>query len=123
MDNSPAAGGPPPLEGVQQDQDQEQQPSAATTGLFPANPEPLSIFPQPGGRADLTNLPQQCVITLNDGPEGIQESMGSIVALFKSTPAVVLIQEAKLPPSAVANLKRVAHKLLKRISEFAQNVQ
>ena len=40
MDNSPAAGGPPPLEGVLLEQDQELQPSAATTGLIPANPEP-----------------------------------------------------------------------------------
>ncbi len=111
-DNSPAAGGPPPLEGVLLEQDQEQQPSAATTGLIPANPEPLSLLPQPSAGADLTNPPPQRIITLNVGPVGIRESMGSIVALFKSTPAVVLIQEAKLPPSAVANLKRVAHKLL-----------
>jgi len=57
-------------------------------------------------------------VSLNVGPVGLRESLPFLAPLFTSTPAVVFIQEAKVPPHAVRGLKKQAHRLLPHYSLF-----
>ncbi len=51
-------------------------------------------------------MPSQRVCTVNVGPVGLRESLAYIIlALFADTPALVFVQEAKLQPRPVRNLK------------------
>ena len=66
----------------------------------------------PTATVDSSGLPHQHVLTINVGPVGIRGCLEGLTDLFRSTPAVVFIQEAKLPPRAVKSLKSLAHRLL-----------
>ena len=63
-------------------------------------------------------LSTQRVRTLNVGRAGLRESLPHIVGLFADLPAVVFIQEARLPLRAVRDLKKQAHRLLPHYSLF-----
>ena len=63
-------------------------------------------------------LSTQRVRTLNVGPVGLRDSLPHIMDLFADNPAVVFVQEAKLPPCAVRALKKEAHRLLPHYSLY-----
>jgi len=85
----------------------------SVTGSPPQAPiERLTRSDIPTDEMDPAGPPPQRVLTLNVGPVGIRDSLNWIIPIFRSTPALVFIQEAKLPPRAVSNLKKAVHKLL-----------
>ncbi len=47
----------------------------------------------------------------------------NIQQVFADTPALVFVQEAKLPPSAVRNLKKLAHQLLPHYAVFVGSLR
>jgi len=52
------------------------------------------------------------VVCLNVGPIGLVEALPQLVGHFKDLPAVVMLQECRLPRHSLAALKREAHRLL-----------
>lgn len=84
----------------------------------PASTNLVSPDAGPPPALDSPDLPPQRVLSLNVGPVGLRESLPFLAPLFTGTPAVVFIQEAKVPPRAVRGLKKLAHSLLPHYSLF-----
>ena len=63
------------------------------------------------GREPVRESPAGHILTLNVGPAGIRDSFTAILPLFRDLPAVVFVQEARLPATvrAVRNFKETAH--------------
>ena len=76
----------------------------------PASPNPGNMSPLDESRGPQV-LSTQRVRTLNVGRAGLRESLPHIVGLFADLPAVVFIQEARLPLRAVRDLKKQAHQI------------
>ena len=93
-------------------QTQPEPTTASTRDLPPWNNMADTVPILPPATLDSSGLPHQHVLTINVGPVGIRDCLEGLTDLFRSTPAVVFIQEAKLPPRAVKSLKSLAHRLL-----------
>ena len=58
-------------------------------------------------------------ITLNVGPIGLRESLTNLLPLFKTNPALVLLQERNLSLSSLEQVRQITHRLLPHYCLFA----
>ena len=79
---------------------------------LPCPPPSVHLLPSP-------THPPPALISINVGRVGFCESLPHLLALFEALPAAVLFQEAHLAPSALAEARALAHRLLPMYCMFS----
>ncbi len=99
------------------------QPTSASPRSTTDHPTSASSGDEPPLNDHAAGMLPERVRTLNVGPVRLRESLTHIIPLFADTSAFVFVQEAKLHPSAVRNLKKLAHELLPHYAVFVGSLR